>query len=352
MLSAVSDVPSPRPRQGGSERAQLVEFPGTETTLPEYCDWLKQQFPAVAGVVRSLRGLPASELEAKVASLAAFDGEFSSAGRGRSWVRGTTNRFHVRRRGMSSLFELMAQSESVSLGALPQDFTVLDAFGGAGFIAQFAQRILEFRGCVVTSDPSALMVESAYLTGLPTLWQRAQDLYMIQEDSLDCVLIAYGAHHVPVPERQQMFCEAWRVLRPGGTLVFHDFVESSPMATFFRDVVHRYSRTGHDHEHFTSDGLATYLARAGLSVTSVHTMADDFQFDGVDAQREATEWIKTVYGLEKLPAGKAGDHLLWREVRRIFEVNDSTAADDESGRLAIRRDALVALARKTQRVRV
>jgi SAM-dependent methyltransferase len=184
----------------------------------------------------------------------------------------------------------------------------------------------------VTCDASTFMVASAWAAGLPAIRQHAQR-QVFRSGSVDGVLLAYGSHHVPEAERQAVADEAWRVLRPGGRFVLHDFAEGSPMAIFFQEIVDRESATGHDYAHFTADWMRECLVRAGFRDVTTNWTFDPIVVTSTSeegAQAALGQYLVHMYGLDKLVQayGEQGASTAAFELaREIFRWETSTAFD-------------------------
>lgn len=86
----------------------------------------------------------------------------------------------------------------------------------------------------------------------------------IRDNSLDCVLMLGGIHHVP--DRAKLFAEVGRVLKPNGRFIFREPVSDFILWKFLRDIVYRLSPAL---DHTTECPLklsetAPYLDKAGL----------------------------------------------------------------------------------------
>ena len=163
------------------------------------------------------------------------------------------------------------------------------------------------------------MVLNAIEDGFPATWQSADNLSSIRDNSLDGVLYAYGVHHLAIDKRLIAFRDIHRVLKSGGTFVLHDFKNESTMARFFKDVVDKYSITGHNFPHFDESETRQMLIEVGFRVKSMEK-PDDFIFEGKnedDVLRVCAHYIHSMYGLERL-----GDITENHTVERLLDITD------------------------------
>ncbi len=81
------------------------------------------------------------------------------------------------------------------------------------------------------------------------------------DGELDCVISLAGVHHLE--DKQPLWREIHRCLRPGGRVVVSDVAEGSAVARFLDDYVGAHNSTGHD-GHFLTEALIHELERAGF----------------------------------------------------------------------------------------
>jgi SAM-dependent methyltransferase len=180
-------------------------------------------------------------------------------------------------------------------------FTAPGAFGGA---------------LVVTNDLSPHMFTRAGAWGFPTREDARRLSRSFRAEAFDGVLFAYGTHHID--DMGAALAEGWTVVKPGGTVVVHDFLDEGPAGQWFHRVVDRRSKTGHDFPHIGPVQMAAHLLRAGFRDVRLHEIQDPFLFFAAEGERTARElalgYIMGMYGLE-FPGG-ADD--LEREIRDIL----------------------------------
>jgi SAM-dependent methyltransferase len=207
----------------------------------------------------------------------------------------------IRGVGIRTLFELAFGGHRG--GASLEKGVVLDLLGGDGTLARAFSTLMPGRGAlIITSDISADMVASAIAYGLPAIRQPATCL-VLRDASVDVAIIAYGTHHIPRHDLPQVLQETARVLTRGGRILIHDFPENSPVSEWFRAVVHRESRTGHDFRHFRRGELRDLLLEAGFRNVSERLIYDPFVVVGTSrngVQQALAEHLLEMYGLRKL----------------------------------------------------
>ncbi|VVC04623.1 Ubiquinone/menaquinone biosynthesis C-methyltransferase UbiE [Candidatus Burarchaeum australiense] len=219
--------------------------------------------------------------------------EFTLDGRGLQYLNSVFRYPLARKEGATALFKLLGNMRNL---------VILDAFGGNGYLTRISKEI-GTGAKIITNDISSFMVLCSMELGNPTTWQSADDLFLMKDGCSDAVVMAYGTHHLPVARRLPALQEAYRVLKKGGKLLLHDFENDSSMARFFREVVERYSVTGHNHAHFDREKTLLLFRNAGFRETSVTTLHDDFVFrNGSEKESLADllEYFYLMYGLEKL----------------------------------------------------
>ena len=285
-------------------------------------------------------------------------GPAAAGGRGESYVRAQQDSMTARAHGIEQLLRLFGD---------PTDGrrrVVLDLLGGDGLLRRVAA-LLGFDGVdLLTCDLSPHMVDAAWSAGLPALLQSA-DRLLFRTGSVDGVLLAYGTHHIPSGDRLTVVDEAFRVLRPGGVFVMHDFESGGAMDTWFGDVVDRYSDTGHRFEHFGRDEMTAYLEKAGFQDGTVLDVEDPYRVVADSPHRAELamgHYLLNMYGLvgiaRSFSPNRAAELVLDR-AREVFGAPraDGTRPDTDprqdpaTGRwhLEIPRGALVAVAHRPSR---
>ena len=151
---------------------------------------------------------------------------------------------------------------------------------------------------IITNDRSAHMFLRAGTCG-PSTREAAESLTRtFQPDSCDAVLFAYGTHHLE--SLDDAVVQAAHILKPGGTIVLHDFLPGGSVARWFQTIVHRYGRVPHDHPHLGPIEMARALRGAGLGEIALYEMNDPFIITAVgeiDACTLAERHVQGMYDL-------------------------------------------------------
>ena len=175
-------------------------------------------------------------------------------------------------------------------------------------IHDHAERAVDgHRPLIVTNDISPHMFYSAGLWGLPTREDARRLSRTFNEGSLHGVLYAYGTHHVT--EIEPSLREAFRILRPGGRIVVHDFLDEGQVGKWFHEIVDKHSRTGHDFAHLGPIEIAVYLFLAGFRDVDLYEMEDPFIFSVPDssstnARDVACTYLLGMYGMTQSFGGE------------------------------------------------
>ena len=278
------------------------EQPDFGHTLTEHLSHIKASWPGLYECVDPVRASADNYSFMTDLNLASVDFDSASqGGRGESYRRAQQNPL-TRAVGIRQLFELVSKDQD--LQNMTPNHKVLDVLGGDGLLARAMALLVPPHSLpsILTSDLSEDMVSAARAYGLFALRQPAQNL-LLKDNSVDGVIVAYGTHHIPEDQRLQACQEAYRVLKPGGRIVLHDFEVDSPMSRWFGEVVDRYSRTGHSFPHFTAEEITGYLVGAGFEEVDLKHMYDPFILTGHSQEmvkHQLADCLLNMYGLVKL----------------------------------------------------
>lgn len=309
----------------------------------QYLDDLRHAHPDLYGLLSRERCCEAPRHIAKMNITSwEFEGE-RAGGRGLAYNLAQKSADN-RQEGMVALLKCFTDSSDVP----GQRFRLLDVLGGDGTLARFCMTLGDRAPTVYTADISKFMIDACRAQALPCVRQSATSS-LFRDDVLDGVLIAYGSHHLDDSERPDAVREAHRTLKSGGRLVLHDFEIGGRCARWFDSVVHRYSRTGHPHAHFSRHEMVQLFKGAGFRDIRVFEIADPFTLHGssaVEAERNAIMHMYYMYDLIKV--GDSEGDIAPRLGRLINETLGPISVRRESDRYVaeIARHALVAVGTK------
>ncbi|HEU0053760.1 MAG TPA: methyltransferase domain-containing protein [Longimicrobium sp.] len=200
---------------------------------------------------------------------------------------------------------------------------------------------------IVTNDVSPHMFTRAGAWGFPTREDARRLSRTFREGAFDGVLFAYGTHHID--DMGAALHEGFAVIRPGGTVVVHDFFDEGPAGQWFHRIVDKRSKTGHDFPHIGPVQMAAHLLRAGFRDVRLHEIQDPFLFVSAEGEARARElalgYIMGMYGLEQgFPRGPGELEEALREILTYPEVGETPVFGGDY--VYIPRRAVVAVARR------
>jgi SAM-dependent methyltransferase len=271
-----------------------------------------------------------------------------AGGRGEQYLNAQLINFTARATGIGQILDIMREDPE------PARRTIVDVLGGDGLVERVAAALGVSDVDFLTCDLSPYMVNAAWALGHPALLQRA-DRLLQKDSSVDGVLVAYGSHHIELDDRADVAREAYRVLKPGGVFVLHDFLDGSAMDEWFSEVVDRHSVTGHDYPHFTRPEMQGYLAKAGFESYEVVEMPDPYVATAPTAEEAELalgRYLRDMYGLVRIGQtwGDGADRWVIDRAKDVFTEDGgfSLVHDDEAGlwRCTVSRTAVVGIGRK------
>lgn len=298
--------------------SRVMFLPGT--TMQEYLEAVREQHPSLYERI-DIDRLDPEELSRIYSALdgfgSAFDGK-EKGGRGDAYRNTQLAYPLVRAQGISRLCEMATPADATP----GPDTFLLDAFGGSGTVTRAIRLLRSARSAptIVTGDIAAPMIERALAYGLPAVRQSIER-WLLKDASLDGVIFAYGTHHLPVGDRPRALAETYRVLRPGGHVVVHDFEEGTPTARWYSEVLDRYTDTGHKHEHFVPDRMHDLLVNAGFRDVHVRYLYDPCVVFGESpeaARRDVLEYMVNLFALTRLMReAAAADEDPWEKAEAV-----------------------------------
>ena len=162
----------------------------------------------------------------------------------------------------------------IAAAALESGMHVADVPAGGGYLRNFLPHDCVWFGhepCQSFSQHNATVSNSALL---PLPWD---------DRSMDVAISLAGVHHLV--DKQALFAELHRVVKPNGRLILSDIKEDSLAAIFLDDFVGRHNSTGHE-GWYINDKTLRSLHDSQWEVTRVEDVAFQWVFDSRDAMAE------------------------------------------------------------------
>lgn len=296
-------------------------------TAADYLNECRVKHPALYRRLSLDRFLANREIFQKIDSMSTtFEGA-DKGGRGDAY-RQTQVRYPLARTvGIKALFDIL-------MPAGGPDRYILDVLGGNGTLTRTMRLVTPPAQMpeIFTGDSAGSMVTDALAQGFPAVRHLAQSL-LLADETMDGVIFAYGTHHVPVSDRLTALTEAHRILRPGGRVLLQDFVENSPTARWYAEVLEKYTFTGHDHVHFTEAGVRALLEDAGFGnvrVTKIYDPCIIWADSADEAWIGLVKYLVDLFSLEGLrPKHGQPSHDHWKMVREIVSPYAEHLVDDD-----------------------
>ncbi len=306
--------------------ADIEYLPGT--TVADYLDECRARHPALHARLSMDRIVANQEIFREIDAMSTtFEGT-DKGGRGEIYRRTQVRYPLARTLGITSLFDLLGPASGAGR-------YVLDVLGGNGTLTRTMRMVTPPADLPVifTGDSAGSMVTDALARGYPSVRQLAQSL-LLADRTMDGVIFAYGTHHVPVPDRLTAMTEAHRVLRHGGRVLVQDFVERSPTARWYSEVLEKYTLTGHDCAHFTETGIRALLEDAGfvnVRVTKVYDPCVVWADSADQARVELLKYLVDLFSLERLrPKAGQPSNEHWKMVHEVLSPYAEHLAGDDA----------------------
>ena len=277
-------------------------------TFDKYLNSVRDDHPKLFSML-DIKRLSNDFVEECISEMDAVSWEFEdeeAGGRGTAY-NNAQRAFENRQIGMAKLLSIF--SDSISQSRIPH-INVLDVLAGDGTVARFSDNCNHATPTIISADLSKLMINSCFLQKLPCIRQSATQSFL-KDGVLDGGLIAYGSHHLDSQARPLSVIELHRTLKSEGRVIIHDFETGGPFATWFTDVVHPYSRTGHPHPHFLRQEMIYLLKVGKFKQIQLLDMDDRFTLYGETAEqahKNAIMHLFRMYDLVKI--AETGSDLL------------------------------------------
>jgi len=157
--------------------------------------------------------------------------------------------------------------------------TVVDAMAGGGYLAEGIRERTGGAARILCIDPAPSFTDSI-APDFERLTAHA-DALPLATGAVARVASLAGIHHLG--RVQEFFCEAFRILAPGGRFAVADALAGSPAARWLDGPVDRLSDIGHDGRFPAANDLAQMLRAAGFSDVEETTRAYTWDFPDLDA---------------------------------------------------------------------
>jgi ubiquinone/menaquinone biosynthesis C-methylase UbiE len=181
----------------------------------------------------------------------------------------------MRRRVLAPLKKGLAAFPDVA----PKQMQVLDLACGTGRTLKMLRGMLPQASLHGVDLSPAYLRKASQLLGdaaLPQLVQGAGESLPYRDRYFHAVSCVFLFHELPGPVRQQVIDEAFRVLKPGGTLVICDSIQldDSPILS---PIMEGFAKTFHEpfYRDYVRDDIGARMVSAGFAVveTQVHYMS-------------------------------------------------------------------------------
>ena len=189
-----------------------------------------------------------------------------------------------------------------AIASIQEGETVLDLGSGAGFDAFLAVQQVGASGMVYGVDMTGEMVSKARKNARSAGYENIKfklgqiENLPIDDNSID-VIISNCVINLS-PEKQQVFNEAFRVLKPGGRLAVSDVVATADMPASFTDDLKLYSACVSGASNITA--LEQMLQNAGFSSITIEPKDESKAF--------IRDWV---------PGGKVEDYVVSASIQAV-----------------------------------
>ena len=294
-------------------------------SFEEYLDYLRHGHPELFDLLSHERCYDAERYIAKMNMISWEFEDEKVDGRGLAYNVAQKSADN-RKVGMTTLLKCFSPSFEVP----GQGFRILDVLGGDGTFARFCKTLGHHTPTIYTADISKFMIDDCHAQALPCVRQSATRS-LFRDNVLDGVLIAYGSHHLDSNARRLAVREAHRTLRAGGRLVLHDFEIGGRCAKWFDSIVHRYSRTGHPHAHFSRHEMFHLFTSAGFRDVRVFEIPDPFTLHGQLTRRSQAQ-CNHAHVRHVRPGQGRGLRMRYRALPRATHNRNARTHIDSPGR--------------------
>lgn len=166
---------------------------------------------------------------------------------------------------------------------------VCDIPSGGGYLRGFVHRTASFLH-IETSEVFAGLCRA---NGASNVWLATLEDIPIETGSVDKVISLAALHHVD--EKERFFSEAYRLLRPGGTLTIADVRAHSAASEFLEGFVNDHNTMGH-RGNYIDDKTHEDIQQRGFTVSESSQIPFHWQFDSPQAMGQ---FCQLLFGIDK-----------------------------------------------------
>ena len=166
---------------------------------------------------------------------------------------------------------------------------LLDVPSGGGYLSAYLDKDV----CLLGAETSAVFMSRVAQQSYKTCYKLDSLAAMpLADASVDVIYSLAGLHHVD--NREAVYREFRRVLKPDGRLVMADVAQGTDVAIFLNGFVDQHCRIGHQ-GNFWADELPAQLADAGFGLDYDQLLDAEWQFD---SRESMGHFCRHLFGLE------------------------------------------------------
>ena len=195
-------------------------------------------------------------------------------------------------------FQAMAEFAAV----MPGD-RVCDMPSGGGYLNRF----LDPDADIISIETSYEFANLAPPRGNRNILLCEFDNIPLASDSIDKIICLAALHHVI--DKQPFFNEAFRIIKPGGTLCLADVQKGSGIVDFLDIFVDQHNSMGHQ-GHYLDENSGTELQNAGFSPVAAVSKDYGWRFDSLP---EMGRFCKMLFGIDQ-----AGEDVVLEGIRNYL----------------------------------
>ena len=189
------------------------------------------------------------------------------------------------------------------------DLRIIDIPAGGGIVAKRIEERALAHDDVICIEPS-----KRFAAAIPSHFSVLHDeidVISLEDKSVDLILSLAGLHHID--DRQSIYQEWFRLLRPGGQLVVADVRENTPTALFLNGFVNDNNSYGHEGTFIEKNEFSKQLTTAGFQVVRDELTHVPWHFSN---KEQLGKFCKSLFNMDKITA-----HLVAKGVEDILGIS-------------------------------